>query len=295
MKNYLFISLILLLLITPKTYSQNTENENKTIQPTIMVIPFVAKGESIRKKLEHDNNILVAVTKVKEGFDKRGINTIDLRAKLKQLSNIDVLEEDAETSDKDEVIRLSGADIYVEVQSKRNYSSSGNSVSLVLTAYDAFSGQSLANKVVNSPSFYTKNFEKLTEKAVEKTIDDFLNTIQTKFDNILENGRSIVLTIGITDDSDVDFDKEYNNGNDLLSELIEDWVEENAFKNYYHMQGITKSKLIFDDIRIPVKDLKTGKTYKVSSFVRKLRKFLRSLNLKFDRSIQGSNIVITIK
>ena len=295
MKNYIFASLIILLLFTPKTYSQNSANENKTIQPTIMVIPFVAKGESVRSKMESDNNILVAVTKVKEGFDKRGVNTIDLRAKLKQLSNIDVLEEDAQTSDKDEVIRLSGADIYVEVQSKRNYSHSGNSVSLVLTAYDAFSGQSLANKVVNSPSFYTKNFEKLTEKAVEKTIDDFLNTIQTKFDNILENGRSLVLTIGIAEDSEIDFDKEYNDGNDLLSDLIEDWVEENAFKNYYHMQGTTKSKMIFDDVRVPVKDAKTGRSYKVSSYVRKLRKFLRSLGLKFDRTVQGSNIVITIK
>lgn len=275
--------------------AQESESKPQTIQPTIMVIPFVAKNQSIRKKLESDNNILVAVTKVKEGFDNRGVNTIDLRAKLKQLSNIDVMESDAETTEKDEVLRLSGADIYVEVQSKKNYSGSGNSVSLILTAFDAFSGQSLSNKVSNSPSFYTKNFEKLTEKAVESVIEEFLNTIQVKFDEIRENGRSLVLTIGMNEESEIDFDKEYNDGADLLSDLIEDWVEENAYKGYYHMQGITTTKMIFDDVRVPIKELKMGKSYRVSHFVRKLRKFLRNLDLKFDRSIQGNNIVITIK
>jgi len=290
MKN---LVVLIIVLFTISVYGQNAETEAKIIQPTIMVIPFVAKGQSVRSKLEHDNNILIAVTKVKEGFDNRGVNTIDLRTKLKQLSNTEVLEDDAETTDKDEVIRLSGADIYVEVQSKRNYSRSGNSVSLTLTASDAFSGQSLANKVANSPSFYTKNFEKLTEKAVEKTIDEFLNTIQSKFSEILKNGRSLVLTIGVMEDAETNFDTEIND--DLLSDLVEDWVEENAYKNYYHMQGTTKTKMIFDDIRIPVKDPKNGKTYRVSSFVRKLRKFFKKLNVKFDRSIQGNNIVITIK
>jgi len=285
--------LLVLFLISTLAYSQETTSEKKTIQPTIMVIPFVAKGQSVRAKLEHDNNILIAVTKVKEGFDNRGVNTIDLRAKLKQLSNTEVLEEDAETTDKDEVIRLSGADIYVEVQSKRNRSRTGNSVSLTLTASDAFSGQSLANKVANSPSFYTENFEKLTEKAVEETIDEFLNTIQTKFSDILKNGRSVVLTIGVTEDSETNFDTEIND--DILSDLIEDWVEENSYNNYYHIQGTTKTKMIFDDIRVPVKNPKNGKTYRVSSFVRKLRKFLKKQNIKFDRSIQGNNIVITIK
>ena len=62
------------------------------LQPTIMVIPFTSKGKSLRKQLESDENLRVAITKVKEGFDNRGVNTIDLRAKLKQINNIDILE-----------------------------------------------------------------------------------------------------------------------------------------------------------------------------------------------------------
>ena len=274
-------------------YSQ-TKTDAPTTQMTIMVIPFAKKGESIRKKLETNSTSLVAVTKMKEGFDRRGINTIDLRGKLKQLSNTELLEEDAETSLKDEVIRLSGADIFVEVDVKVTRSHTGNSVTVVMTAYDAFSGQSLANKVSTSPQFHTNKYEKLTEKAIDATIDEFLNTMQEKFDNIVENGRSLVLTVGILLDSEKDFDMEINSDGDMLSDAIEAWVEQNSFKNYYHMQGVTKTKLIFDDIRIPLKD-EMGNNYRTSKFLRIFRKYLKTLGLKSGRSIQGNNIVVTIK
>lgn len=287
------ILLVLSILISFNTFSQNESAKNPIIQPTIMVIPFVPKSESLREKLEKDNSILVAVTKVKEGFDKRGVNTIDLRAKLKQVTNTDVLEDEAITSDVDEVIKMSGADIYVEVQTKRNYSSSGNSISVTLTAYDAFSSQSLANKVENSPSFYTDNFDKLTEKAVENIIDDFLNTIQLKFTEILNSGRSVVLTLGVSPESKVNFTQELDINGSVLSDLIEDWVDKNSFKNYYHLQGITKTKMIFDDIRIPIK--LNEEAYKVSTFVKSLRTYFQTLGLKFDRNVQGNNIVITFK
>ena len=291
MKRFLLLFVTSLFMTTG--FSQ-TQEASPTTQMTIMVIPFAKKGESIRKKLETNSTSLVAVTKMKEGFDKRGINTIDLRAKLKQLNNTSLLEEDAETTLKDEVIRMSGADIYVEVDVKVTRSHTGNSVTVVMTAYDAFSGQSLANKVSTSPQFHTNKFEKLTEKAIDAAIDDFLNTMQQKFDNIVENGRSLVLTVGVTPDTEKDFDMEINSDGDMLSDAIEAWVEQNAYKNYYHMQGVTKTKLIFDDIRIPLRGA-MGHNYRTSDFVKIFRKYLKSLGLKSGRSIQGNNIVITIK
>ena len=139
-------------------YSQS--ESPPTLQPNIMVIPFTQKGQSLRKKFETNEYVRVAITKVKEGFDNRGVNTIDLRAKLKQVSNIDILEENAVDDIKNQVIELSGADVYVEVESQINRSTRGNSVTVILTTYDAFTGQSFSNKVANSPSFYTNKYEK---------------------------------------------------------------------------------------------------------------------------------------
>ena len=47
------------------------------VQPKIMVIPFTKEGEDIRTILENDENKRIALTKIKEAFDERGISTID--------------------------------------------------------------------------------------------------------------------------------------------------------------------------------------------------------------------------
>jgi hypothetical protein len=45
---------------------------------------------------------------------------------------------DQKTDLKDELIRMSGADIYIEVEANPNYSKDGNSVTILLSHYDAF-------------------------------------------------------------------------------------------------------------------------------------------------------------
>jgi len=140
---------------------------NKNIQPTIMVIPFAPKGVQLRDAYEKNELVRIAVTKVKEGFDSRGVNTIDLRGKLKQSANTAALQDGQEESDKDDVIRNSGADIYVEVEATKDKSSTGNSATVIMTAYDAFSGESFANKVSTSQKFYTDNFDQYHKLKIQ--------------------------------------------------------------------------------------------------------------------------------
>jgi len=270
-----------------------SETSVSKIQPTIMVIPFAKKGQSIRTVLENNELARVATTKVKEGFDTRGVNTIDLRAKLKQVNNTNVINDGAAQDMKSQVIQLSGADIYVEVEANANYASSGNSVTVIMTAYDAFSGESLANKVSNSPSFYTKNFEKLTSKAVDKDIEEFLNVIQSKFDVIVEEGRSVVFDISIEDLADYDFDREME-GDLFLSEVIEEWIAENAYKGYYHIQGTSEYKMIFDIVKVPLVD-ERGSPFRMSKLANNFKRFLKKQGIACDRTVQGGNLVFVLK
>lgn len=298
MKHYL-IKTSLTLFLGIGAFTSNAQDDTPapaemTIQPTIMVIPFTPQNQSLRVAYERDELVRIAITKVKEGFDTRGVNTIDLRGKLKQLSNNEVLQEDQVSDMKDEVIQLSGADIYVEVEANKNLSQTGNSVTVIMTAYDAFSGESYANKVANSPKFYTDNFEKLVSVAVEDEIDNFLNTINEKFTDLIENGRTVVLNIGFLAGADTDFDMEIGDDGYLLAEVIEDWVADNAYKNYYHIQGSTSNKMIFDLVKIPLKD-ERGRNYRVSRFAALLRNFLEGYSLESERVIQGNNINVTIQ
>lgn len=286
-KNILLFSLICIM------GTVNAQNEVKTIQPTIMVVPFTKKHENFRSVYERNETVRIAMTKVKEAFDERGVNTIDLIAKLKQNSNNEALTEDQNNELKDEVLKNSGADIYVVVEANRNRLSSGNNVNVILTAYDAFSGESLANKTSTSPTMYSDNFDKLTEKAIEKEIDNLLNTIQSKFDLIVKEGKSVVLTVGISEEAEYDMDFETPDG-ELLSDYIEMMLEDIAFNGNFHVQGMTSNKIIFDLVKIPLKTEK-GSNYRVSRFASAVSKKLKELDLEVERTIVGNNVVITLK
>lgn len=264
------------------------------IQPTIMVIPYTPKGRSVRQSYEQSDLVRVAITEVKQGFDDRGVNTIDLRAKLKQMNNTALLEEDQKSDMKDEVVRLSGADIYVEVETKQNKSTSGNSVTVIMTAYDAFSGESYANKVANSQKFHTTDYGRLVKKTVGLEIDNFLNTINAKFTDLLENGRTIILNVGVDENSDLDLDTEVGSDNALLSDNLEDWVYENSYKNYYHIQGTTSNRMIFDQVKVPLRD-ERGRNFRLSSFAARLRNHIGSLGIECSRLVNGNQIIITIE
>ena len=62
---------------------------------------------------------------------------------------------DNKTDLKTQIVQQSGADIYVEAEMNVLLSGSGNSVKIILTAYEISTGNSLANKVGESNKFYT--------------------------------------------------------------------------------------------------------------------------------------------
>ena len=53
--------------------------------------------------------------------------------------------------------------------------------------------------------------------------------------------------------------------------------------------------MIFDDVRIPLKDENTGNNYNPNKFALEIFKFMKSLGLNIGRDIKGNTIYITIK
>ena len=243
-----------------------------------------------------DNNVLmrICVTKVKEGFDSRGFTTIDFRAKLKAALNTQAMEMDNKTSLKQMIIEMSGADIFVEIDGAYMPSSSGNSVTMTLNAFDTHSGQALGSKVGESGKFYTEDQTKLATKAIDKIMDPFLDAMNAKFGDMVAKGRTVVVNIGFEEDSEYTMDDEVGEDELPLSDALEMWFEENAYKNYYHIQGVTSTKMILDDVRIPLKD-PNGNNYRSTKFALKLYKFLKTdLGMPCKKDVQGTNILIRI-
>lgn len=266
-----------------------------TVQPKIMVIPYTKEGEDIRSILEEDVNKRITLTKIKEAFDSRGFTTIDFAARLKAASQSAIFQSESQTDLKSQLIEMSGADIYVEAEMDILLSSSGNSVKVIVSAYDVSTGASLANKVGESGKFYTDDIGKLASKAIETCAEDFLNTIQVKFNDIIENGRSLMISFTFDQNSSYSMSSSVGNQGLQLSDEIELWMEEHAYKNNYHIQGTTDKQMIFDDVRIPVKDPKNGTNYNANKFGLEIFKFMRSMGLQIQRDIKGTTIYITIK
>ena len=268
---------------------------HSTVQPKIMVIPYVKQGEDLRTVLENDVNKRIAITKIKEAFDNRGFTTVDFAAKLKATTTNNVMTGDNQTDLKTMIIQQSGADIYVEAEVDVLMSSSGNSVKIIVTGYESTTGNSLSTKVGESGKFYTDDIGKLASKAIESVAEDFLNTMQMKFTDVVNNGKSIMVVFGFADDSQMLMSSEAGTQGLQLSDELEMWMEEHAYKNNYHIQGTTDRQMIFDDVRIPLKDPNTGNNYNPNKFALEIFKFMRSLGVQIQRDIKGNTIYITIK
>lgn len=285
MRKYIFI---ILALCSLSLYSQSVT------QPKIMVIPYTTENENIRTILEKDPNKRIILTKIKEAFDERGFSTIDFVGRLKAMESGNVLNSDNKEDIKSLIIDMSGADIYVEAEMVYNASSTGNSVKIILTAYDVAGGSSLANKVGESGKFYTNDVGALSIRAIKSIAGDFLNTMQQKFLDISENGKSIMLQIGFDNNSPYTMESEISGEGLMLQDLIELWLEELAYQGDYHIQGVSPLKMVVDDIKIPLVD-KNGKNYTTSQFSRDLLKKFHDVGLPITRTTRLNTLYITIK
>lgn len=276
-----------LLLVTVLGFAQSV-----TVQPKIMVVPYTKEGQDIREFIEGDPNIRIVLSKIKEAFDNRGYTTVDFETKLKAQNTNNAMAGGAQKDIKTMIIQGSGADIYVEVEYQVEKSAGGTSVKALMKACDVSTGAALASKDAFSGKFYTEDIGRLAGVAVEKVADDFLNVIQTKFDDIVVNGRSIIVDFTVDGASTITLQQEING--EELADLLTDWIAEHAYQNNYHIQGTTELEMIFDDVRIPLKD-NSGRNYNIQQFDRELRQYLRSLNLKVAHSTKNNTLIITFK
>ncbi len=299
-KNKLIITFLLLLnfggiSVFSQNAATNSGGQVQTVQPKIMVIPYTKEGEDIRTILEADVNKRIAITKIKESFDSRGFTTVDFVAKLKAAKDNNVFTSDNQTDIKTQVIQMSGADIYVQAEVNVQKGQSGTSVTLILTAYEASTGNSLSNKIGESGKFFTDDIGKLASKAVESVAEDFLNVMQIKFTEIVNNGKSVIVEISFDGSSQYNMSSEIGSDGLPLSDQLEMWMEKNAFKNNYHIQGTSDLKMIFDDVKIPLKDQASGNNYNPNKFALELWKFIKGLGLQPGKDVKGNTIFITIK
>ncbi|MCL2845515.1 MAG: DUF6175 family protein [Chitinivibrionia bacterium] len=266
-------------------------------RPAIMVIPFTKEGEDIRTILEDDVNKRIVITEVQRGFNNRDFQTVDFLARLRAANMRDVLASDNQADIKDAIVSGSGAEIYVSVEIVMDISpnrSRESWVRLIMTAYDIATGASLSNMIGESGRFFTDDVSRLAQRAAVQGIEEFLNTMQASFDNIVQNGRPLVIDIGIAHGSELTMSSRVGSDNQQLSRAIETWIADNAYQGVYTRQGRTANRLSFDDVRIPLRRA-NGRPFTVGMFEDQLSDLFEELGVTAEISAVRSTISISIR
>ncbi len=267
-------------------------------QPRIVVVPFINKGQDYRTVYEEDENIQIVMSQINNVFSKKNAELINFRSALEQAETDGAVYGDGTQGDLATMIaELTGADIYVTAKIITNFSSSGNSVRIMLQAYDAGgTSQVLGETTGFSGEMYSNDVAALAVRALARVADEFLDLIQQKFNNMLLVGRPIKLEFRIKEGVDVDFlETEVDATGDLISEAISSWVSKHAYKNNYDTKASESGKIIkYKYVQVPIRD-EEGNNYSVKDrFLKELRLYLRSIGYSARASVSGSNAQVII-
>lgn len=270
----------------------------KTSRPSIMVIPRVKEGQDIRKAIDDDFNLRIAIGKVQEAFNNRGFTSYDFVAKLKAATEEGVFTMENQSDYKTQLLQYASPDIFTEVEYEATNQGGTTVTKLILTGYDNYTAASLGTKPGSRGS--TLNDPGLMIEGIlnDGLAEDFLNTMQTKFTEMIEDGRQVVVTFSLAEGAMVSaFDDavDAKDGEELQT-VIENWVSEKAVKGNYHAPRVVGKKMIFEDIRIPLRDPVTCKNYTVTNFGKAIMDFLKKeCMLSASRDVSGARITVTIK
>ena len=292
MKKYIFLLLMYLCI--------GTEVFGQAKKPKLMVVPsdswcnehgymqeFDNQGTTEMipdyvKALQSDKNLNNAISKVNILMADRGFPLQDLQQTIKSInsmsaednllrsktSNASLLENPVSR-----LRRVAKSDIIIEMDWTVNSLGPKNTITYNLRALDAYSNKQVAGAQGTGLPSFSAEISVLLEEAILNNMDNFTSQLQNHFDDLLTNGREVVIDVRVFDNgSGIDLESEYDGME--LTEIIENWMAENTVNHRFNKSDATEDFILFDQVRIPI--YKTnGMPQDTEGFTRDLRRFLK--------------------
>ncbi len=294
-KSFLAAGAALLLLTAVAPQAANAQAK----KPTIMVVPddawctangYVIETENqgkvtrtpdYERALQENIDLVTTITKIGELMNERDFPLKDLSTIIKNI-NRNAAEDEmlvsrtsgaslAETP-YDRVITRAKADIIVELLWRVNTTGPKRSITYQLKGVDAYSGKNIASAEGTGAPSFSAEIPVLIEEAVLEKMDGFTSQLQNHFDDMVENGREVVLNVRVFDNgSGLTLEDEYD-GEELAS-IIDDWMAQNTVNHRYNLSDQTENLMYFEQVRIPLYR-PNGNAMDTRHFANALRKFL---------------------
>lgn len=270
-------------------------------KPTLMVVPSDAwckehgyeqtfdnmgtpeQMPDYKAAVSTDKQLNAVISKLNTLMADRGFPLKDLQQTLKSIATISA--EDRLMTSKatgasisesplDRLRRIAKADIILEIDWTVNTVGPKNSITYNLRALDAYSSKQVAGTEGTGNASFSAEIPVLLEEAAQDRMDEFTEQLQTHFDDLLENGREVVLDMRTFDNSGVDFEQEYNNFE--LNEIIDTWLADNCVNHRFNKSDATESMILYEQVRIPIYK-EDGMAQDTYGFARDLARFLKKL------------------
>ena len=279
-------------------------------KPTIMVVPsdvwcyqngFVKEYDDMGSKstisdykaaLLKNPDLTLAISKIGEMMSERGFNLKVLADCLKALDT-EAAEESVSMTDQggiaespiDKLRKVAKADIWMQLMWTVNKKGPQHTLTFNLQGIDAYTNKQIAAASGTGEPSFSVELPVLLEEAIIGHIDQFNSQLQAHFDDLFENGREVSLECKRTNDSDVNFESEFDG--DELSFLIEDWMAQNTVSGRFSTSDVTENRMKFEQVRIPLVNA-NGRALDTRNWANELRKALRTkYNIKAKLSTKG--------
>ena len=205
-------------------------------KPTLMVVPseawckahgyeqtfdnqgMIEEIPDYKAAVSSDQQLNAIISKINTLMADRGFPLKDLQQNLRSISNLSAEDRlitsktsgsNIQESPLDRLRRTAKADILLEIDWMVNTVGPKSSITYNLRAIDAYSNKQVAGAQGTGKGSFSAEIPVLLEEAVQDHMDSFVERLQSHFDDLLTNGREVVLDMRVFDIGTIDFEKMY--------------------------------------------------------------------------------------
>lgn len=249
------------------------------------------------KAFRENNELILAINAINKKFLTLNYPTKSMEASLKALENqlaTDMVN-GVRTDPRTALIGIVKPDIYLDLSYEFKRGSLGSQLSFNLAAIDSYTNNMIAS--IGNPGLQTTNTNvaQMLADQVERNLEGFLSEINTFFETVRENGRTVTLRIQLDESSELDLENDECNG-EFIADLIDENIKANSFKNQFKRSTSSDSQIFYEAISIPLygeDDVGIDVRDWLKPFVGMLR---RTCKYKVsDRSVGVSEGIVIIK
>jgi hypothetical protein len=297
-KLHFIIFACILVCITNNVYSQAKK-------PTLMILPsdnwceqryFMTEfdNQGIKQKVpnykqvfQEDSEIGQVITKIGSLMIDRGfplkdaeqeIKSIEARSAEDNMTSSTATGSSISESPLDKLRNKAKADITIQIWWKVNKTEQGRSVSFTLEAFDAYTSKRVAASTGTSANNNADIIPVMLQNAVLANIEPFVAQLQKHFDEMVIDGREVLLTVKKWNTWDKNLETEIDGQE--INDYINEWMQKNTVKGRFSTtpnENVTK----MEQVRIPMYDT-SNNAMDARQFAKGLQKYLKGTPFNFE-------------